>query len=217
MRSLICIIFLLMVTAAQADDVFVIVMQKQQEKREKGWSLLGWMETKKKVALMDQWLALNSAPSAPEFYFNIDTARYKYLGSRYNLYRGSVGAFISIFGIEAEYESSEEKYSKLASQLSVRILGSSNQYTNITLHYGYRDFRDTHNQYVGANLTLNILSFVGVNASYNRHLTGSNSGDGYTLGPFVDLVFFRIYAHWFKETVANIESTGTRLGLKMYF
>ena len=64
MKNLILsILFLLLPlqSFALAEGVYTVIVKKQEEKKSSRWSLADWLVTKKKIALMDQWLALNSS------------------------------------------------------------------------------------------------------------------------------------------------------------
>ena len=42
------------------EGVYTVIIKKQQEKKSTRWTLSDWLATKKRMALMDQWLALNT-------------------------------------------------------------------------------------------------------------------------------------------------------------
>ncbi len=50
------------------EGVYTVIIQKQQAKASSRWTLGDWLATKKKMALMDQWLALHSSTQIFELY-----------------------------------------------------------------------------------------------------------------------------------------------------
>ena len=235
MKLLLLLALMLTPVLCTADDIFIVVLKKQQEKEKRGWNLADWMSTKRKISLMDQWLALNSSASLFEFYLNADSANYKLDSSKKSLWRGSTGMFISILGFEGEYEKSTEDYTALTGTLSLRLLGASNQNTNISMLYGYKQLESASDQFQnsfwGCSLTLNIVRNFGVTSSYRKYLKQisdrgyDTSGTLWEAGAFIDISFLRFHALWFEEKLTlNTQGndseqtrTGTRLGLKIYF
>jgi hypothetical protein len=234
--TIILIVLLLSSVTCLADDVFVVIMKKQQEKRARGFDLLGWMQTKKKIALMDQWLALNSSASSYEFFFDGDRSKYTLdqnsTSSDHVLLRGNVGFYATIFGFEAEYEKSNEKYESKIGIVGLRLLGIADQSTNLVTYLGYRDMdlttmNENHtNTFVGLRSNIYINSFLGINGNVRKYLTNTTEAiesDGLLTeyGAFIDLFFLRLTWTYFTETTnykrSGVSTTDTRDGTRINF
>jgi len=224
-----------------ANDVYVIVMQKQEQKKQRGWSLADWMVTKNKMKAMDMWLALNSSANLFEFYVgghqsnydlnNINTSSKtskKILG-------GELGAYVSILGVELEYDKSNEKYDLRSGMVALRIFGTAYQGTNLTIGFGNKTFdvendHEYNNQFVQGKLAINLLSFLGVQGIYKNYLARKSNGielSGYKniFGAYLDIYFLRIYGNLFAEKLNYSNSlvyttqkrSGYTLGAQIFF
>jgi len=240
------VLFCLSPLAAFSEDVFVVIMKKQEEKKATRWSLAEWLNTKNRMGLMDQWLALHSSSESPfEFSGGGDFANYD-LKNKINdgslptttsnkANRGRFAAYVSIVGLEGMYESSDEKYTAYSALLNLRLLGTSMQSTNINIQYGMRnlkfDLNEYQNYFYGGSLTLYMMDFFGLDA-LTRFYIGKRAGHGTRmsgnlteLGGFIDISFIRIYGTWFKELLKFTEvtpsytqtRTGVRAGLRFFF
>lgn len=224
-----------------SNDVFVVIMQKQQAKQNTSWNLVDWMLTKKRIALMDQWLALNTSANIFEFMAYGSNSEYKYKeantsSSIQNKFeRGGAGAYASILGLESEYEKSNESSETILALAALRLIGTSSQGTNLSLEYGMKKFdfsnEEFKNQFYGAHLTLYLLSFLGIEGKYRNYLKDSSSLSRDVTGfyreatGFIDISFFRIFGSLFKESLYFEENSiknkdvryGKILGLKLFF
>lgn len=224
-------------------DVFVIIAEKEQKKKSSSWNLLDWMETKKQFALMDQWLALNTnKESLFEGYIGSDQGKYDFRSidstSKKTMLSGSLGLFVSLFGLEGQYEKSNERFENYNYQASLRIFGPYKQSTNITMFYGIRDQKTAlgeklQNQYWGGSATVYLFRFLGGEFLYRKYLKGETSlqkrkitGSLTETSAFIDIYFLRFYGTLFKErthevtTLGNesdFEREGVKLGLKVFF
>jgi len=194
----------------QADDIVTIVVKKEEEKRKSRWSLSEWLDTRDKMRVMDMWLALHS-PSPYEFFF----------GSEYHFNDGTTrtenlslrgAAYASIFGLEVQRD-----FAPLAEThalFNLRVFGYHVQGTNLTLQAGMR-FRDEPSQhrnlFAGADLTLYLGKFIGLQGLYRRNFaslpnTAGAAVDGTRLEAqgFIDFKMLRILAGYLSE-----QETGT--------
>ncbi len=251
--SLIIIIFSLnSFSVIAGNDVYVFVVKKQEQKKSSRWSLGEWLLTKKKIALMDQWLALNSSSNLFEFYLGGNSMHYnlkRYTTSEnikipHSGNEGELGIFCSIIGLEGSFAAFNEKGKSYTGQLSVRLLGRSYQGTHLSIYYGLKgvnlknDDRDKYsNQYVGGELSLYILPFLGIDGSYKYYLEDKFSAnsktkkvDGYytDVGTFLDMSFLRLYGKLFYDRVdvrqvapilndVREVRKGVKLGAKIFF
>jgi hypothetical protein len=196
--------------AIRADDVFTIVVKKEEEKRKNRWSLSEWLETRDKMRVMDMWLALHS-PSPYEFlfgteyHFNSSTTKNENLSLR-------GGAYASIFGLELQRDFSP--VGETHALFNARVFGYHAQGTNLTLQAGMR-FRDEpaqhRNLFAGADLTLYLGRFIGVEGLYRRNFSSLPNSAGATANGvrleaqgFIDFKMLRILAGWMSE-----QETGT--------
>ncbi len=246
MKSFILVLSLLLLLPswASADDIIVIIAQKQKEKRKRGWSLADWMDTKKKIALMDQWLALNSSANIFEVILDGQIGRYSHAFQENNtsaskdeeVLGGGLSIFASIFGINAHFEATDEIYTQYSFSGSLRLFGRAQQSTNITLHYGMRqrdfDGEDIfQNQFWGASMDFNLFHNFGFEGQYRQYLESSSEekdikgkGYDYHYGAFFDLLFIRLYGNFFREEFITYngermreQRKGVRAGLKLFF
>lgn len=224
------------------DNIFIIIAKKQEEKKRTSWSLSDWMMTKKKIALMDQWLALNSSPDNFEFYLEGYEQKYKpesstsgvnTIKSKKTLDAGSLGAYYKIFGVSGGYGESNDKSSFYDGQLNLRLFGTSIQTTHLNASFGRKHFnRDQNydNWYWGGSATLYLLPFLGGEANYRRYIgskTTNTHSQGYIFEPgaFLDIFMLRLFATYSKE-VMDLESNaiktretrkGWKLGVRIFF
>lgn len=234
---LILCLLLINLPLVSAEDIIIIVAKKQQAKKRTRWTLADWFATKKKMALMDQWLALNSSANIFEFYLGADTNQYSFNSQTNNIgsnidrrsNRIAFSAYVTILGVKYEYDRSNEKYIAQSADLNLRLLGNAAQATNLTISYGVRKLRSTakfQNQYWGAHLTFYLLSVFGFESQYRNYLLNNGlNGRLKEVGAFIDISFLRLYGTWFKETLNIREENaftaenreGTRWGIKIYF
>ena len=224
-----------------ANDVYVIVMQKQEQKKQRGWSLADWMVTKNKMKAMDMWLALNSSANLFEFYIGGHQSNYD-LNNIHNSTKepkevlgGELGAYVSILGVEFEYDKSNEKYDLRSGMVALRIFGTAYQGTNLTIGFGNKTFdvendNEYNNQFIQGKLAINLFSFLGVQGIYKNYLSRESNGielSGYKniFGAYLDIYFLRIYGNLFAEKLNYSNSlvyttqkrNGYTLGAQIFF
>ena len=221
------------------------IREKQAQKNAKRWSLSEWLDQKGRNKLMDMWLMYNT-PSPYEFFFSVDTSNLEQeiqVGTNtpteqtYRNYRGSIGAFVTMVGLYGEYESSDEELEQWKALFMVRLLGSSDQSTNFTIHYGLMNqtFNDEETQYQvgGGRLTLYLVKAFAISGMY-EHIFEATSvennitseGSRWEAGAHIEYGALRLYGSWYQEvmeltTTTNQESERTRqgllYGLRFYF
>lgn len=228
---------------ARAQGTFIGsgVYKRSQDKESTRWTLADWMTQKRSFKAMDQWLALNRTLSS--FEFNIEGGRQTYDlevgGSTTKKEIDHYGASIywSIFGLEYQFEKSNENYERESAQFNLRILGTSSQTTNITGFYGIRKTsysnpsNELENQYAGGRINLYFLDFFGVEGQYQKNFRAEDKnnteyeGERIEYGVFIDLVFVRLYGKAFQDTNHKTDSVGVQTkesregseaGIKLY-
>lgn len=250
MKTIIAVILPILVvlsslSSALAADIYIVVLQKQEEKKASRWSIADWLETKKRIEVMDQWLALNSSSNIFEGYFDYNYSEYGVrdnLGNtkRRTLNSGGAGLFASIVGIEGKYTQSDEKYDDYEAMASLRLFGRADQGSNITVSYGVRFFDyNTETNNIEDNVTskfwnvrssLYLISNLGIQGSFRKYSTDRTDkrnvkvhGQRVEGGAFIDLSFFRLYGTYFKdyfyskEAVSKETREGVIGGLRLYW
>jgi hypothetical protein len=196
------------------EGIYQVIVKKQQEKQGQRWTLLDWLGTKKKMALMDQWLALNSSSSSL-FEFSLEASKGDLdFGdalsvSEKSFERFSSSLYIKFLGLSIIKEKIGTELSSTSFQGSIILLGSSNQSTNIQAYYGVRNLtylnQELSPNYWGARANLYILPFLGGFYDYRKYLSDSegqysfNSGDRHEFGGFLELWLLRLKVTLMRE------------------
>ncbi|MCM2279900.1 MAG: hypothetical protein NDJ89_17635 [Oligoflexia bacterium] len=200
----------------QADDVYTIVVKKQEAKAQKRWSLSEWLETKEKIRLMDMWLALHT-PSPFEFSLGADYRTGNSPSGSFTGWSGSFAAYASIFGLEAQYEDSAAR--TFRGLFHLRIFGYSDQATQITLQTGLISRDGARAALAGVRTNIYLARFFGIEGLF-RHVFESASGASlggkrFEAGAFIDFDFVRVTGSYFSEPSSAL--SGASLGTRLYF
>lgn len=211
----------------------------QEAKVARRWSLAQWMEQKGKVQWMDLWLKTpydsggSRGGSGGPWIYDV------YLGGDYNQNhreaRGTfsplpgeadprsvgyhAGFFMSVFGIHGEYEHSEpENRTVWDGLLQLRLLGISDQASNLTLFYGVhqQEFLDdkVNLPQAGGSLTFYLVNAWAVQGRYQLFFkTESDLGneiEGYRFEgtTWVEWGGVRFFGTWFHEPLEYVSPTG---------
>ena len=216
---------ILSVPASHADDVYQIVIKKQEEKKKTRWSLQEWLETRDRMRLMDLWLAMNS-PSPYEFYLGGDlqllersSAPRTFSGSAY------AGAFASIFGLEVKKDFGPGQDWRALFRL--RVFGYHDQSTHLTFHGGLRWTllpEDSRNAVAGYSMRIYLGRFFGIDhlGQYVFPSTPtasglSVSGTRFEIGGFIDFNILHFYAQYFWDHSSGEIRNGPAGGIRVYF
>ncbi|WP_372656157.1 hypothetical protein [Halobacteriovorax sp.] len=215
---------------ALAEGVYTVIVKKQEEKKSSRWSLADWLVTKKRIALMDQWLALNSSTTWFEYIFDYaagDLDEYQ----ENELERFGASLYLKFLGLEYSRNNFSALENKSEYKLNLLLLGSSVQSTHIRGFYGKRKDSTYSQDLYGGSLTLYIASFLGTELNYTK-LKEAKSSDGLSTvegerveyGVFLELSFIRLYLNNFKERnsfkgagLSPRTDEGTILGTKLFF
>ncbi|MEM7647321.1 MAG: hypothetical protein AAF203_10460 [Pseudomonadota bacterium] len=235
--------FLLSSPTAKAYDFYRKAQIKQQQKDAKRWSLSQWLEQKKNSQLMDTWLMFN-APSPYEFFFSLDTSSFEQkttisgLESQQSFrnYRAAFGAFVTIAGLYAEYETSDEELEQWKALFMFRLIGSSDQSTNLTLHYGlmnqeYDGTDPTQHQVAGVRSTFYLLKALALTGQYEMIFKATSEqgneieGSRVEAGAHIEYGALRFYGSWYQEDMDRVISgveqkqirEGILFGTRIYF
>ena len=242
--STIALFFLLIPSQSWAYKFVDYAQRKQVAKDAKRWSLSEWLDQKSRIGLMDSWLMFN-APSPYEFFFGGDTAtveRTLVTGptetkDSLRMHRGYFGAFVTIVGLYGEYKSVDKDYDQWKALFLLRLLGSSDQSTNFTVHYGLmnRSFENNdqvQHQVGGGKIDLYLLKALALTGMY-EYIIEAQSEQGVDMkgsrvegGLHLEYGALRVYGSWFQETIDRVDSLnvqsemtreGIQFGLRLYF
>lgn len=215
---------------ALAEGVYTVIVKKQEEKKSSRWSLADWLVTKKRIALMDQWLALNSSTTWFEYIFDYAAGDInEFQENRFERFGASL--YIKFLGLEYSKNNFTTLENKDEYKLNLLLLGSSVQSTHIRGFYGKRSDSTYSQDLYGGSITLYLANFLGTEFSYTK-LQETTSSDGLSTvegerveyGVFLELSFLRIYFNKFKERnsfsgagLSPRTDEGTILGTKIFF
>jgi len=201
---------------------------RQEKKKTTRWTLSDWMSTKQQVALMDQWLALNTSANMFDLYFFGSTGKeFTRSTSDIDLEENDLetqfykaGLFFSILGAEGEIDNADQGTIE-RNNFSIRLLGKSLQSTSLIIKTGYRmqesEITDTklNNLTYGADLTLYFFKAFGVTLSSSQIVSGKDADDNTVAGyysqaqAFIEANFLRVSAIYFEEGL-EIEMASSR-------
>lgn len=215
----------LSVSVSRADDVYQIVIKKQEEKKKTRWSLQEWLETRDRMRLMDLWLAMNS-PSPYEFYLGGDLQLLE-RSSAARVFSGSayLGAFASIFGLEARKDFGPGQDWKGLFRL--RVFGYHDQSTNLTFHAGVRwtlQPEDYRNAVAGYSMRIYLGKFFGIDHLGQYFFPSTPTGSGFSasgarfeVGGFIDFNILHFYAQYSWDRSTGEARSGPAGGVRIYF
>jgi hypothetical protein len=231
------------VSLAHSYDFYNRAQIKQDQKDAKRWSLGEWLEQKQKYKLMDSWLMFN-APSPYEFFIGVDTSSLQKTTTianvdsidNYRNYRASIAAFVTLIGLYGEYETSNEKLSQWKALFMFRLIGSSDQSTHLTLHYGLmnQNYNEDPNQHQvgGARFNFYLIRAFALTGQYDYILKSTSelgveaSGARIEAGAHIEYGALRIYGAWYQEKMDVIsplqvqslqKREGILFGTRVYF
>ncbi len=229
-----CLLFIVLITSTSAfAQNNSGVTRKVEKKVQSRWTLAEWMEQKKNMKWQDQWLAINTSDNPFEFFLEGESSEMKhYLSNakddttKYQRTRGRAGAYASIVGLEGGYEAEEKGWSAWDASFNLRIFGTAQQNTHLTLQGGLKSYAHTprgtseteqyQNTFGGVEFAIYLTKYFGLQGEY-RKLFPEKSSKGTTLEgensrayAFIDFAFLRIYGGWNKEYLIFNENTLTR-------
>lgn len=238
-----CLIF---ANSALAAFEFSPRSPSQVTKEAKRWSLSQWMEQKGKIQWMDLWLHSNvQSPSFYEVYVGGDYGTLEttsttslgplITGGDYNTTSGHAGIFVSFIGVYGRYErNSDENRTTWDALAQLRLLGTSDQASNLTVFYGFRgeEFLNDKvlHQQAGGSLTLYLLNAWAIQGRYQHFFEETSDNSNTISGHRVEATTWlewgavRFYGTWYKEpielsnAVGRLEATreGVNAGLRVY-
>lgn len=214
---IICSLFLFSFKTFSLEEVYTVIIKKQEEKRRSQWSLADWLLTKKKIALMDQWLALNTSADVFESSLFGGTNDLELVNESPVVEKSGVRFGASMFIYFAGLEYVKDKVSDVQDinkfSLRLRLLGNSSQTTGLEFLGGIRTLNDKtglgdfDQSFYGVQARLYLLSFLGIRSRYEKYSDDHNSsGTSLTLGGerieyavFADISFIQLEAMMYRE------------------
>jgi len=247
MRSLFFTVILLTYFQSQAYTYdFSPRSESQVSKEASRWSLAQWMEQKGKIQWMDLWLHSNQAsPSYYEMYLGGEHSHYArdsmpmaagLPDESFNSSSAHAGFYIAWFGVYGKYEDSRTEDRTVWDGLAqLRLLGASDQGSNLTAFYGLENEKfnndKVQNQEFGGALTLYLLNFWAAQARYS-HLINATSDQGLSVGGYrfegtswIEWGAVRVFGTWFHEprestgaagSTTTLRREGFNVGLRVY-
>lgn len=203
------VLFVVPTPRASADEVYNIVIKKQEEKAKGRWSLADWLDTRDRMRMMDLWLAMNS-PSPFEFYLG-GAMRYSWAPSLFG-YQFYGAAYATIFGLQFQYENWGVE--RMLASFHLRVFGLHNQATNLTPEIGIKQETvggvTARSPYLGVGLTLYLAKFAGIDGIYRYYLPSTPTAQGtsqtshrFEGSLFLEFRILRIYGSYFYEPTLN--------------
>lgn len=226
------------------------MVRKADEKYQSRWTLADWFETQRKTRLQDMWLAGNRGEDIYDFGLggSFGTVSIFSNGSttKTDEVAGASGFFLAyatVVGVEAKYwdythsqSSSSEQEQGYQLALALRLIGDSQQNTNLTLYGGSRAFQDgsgdrARPNFIGARATLYLTKAFGLESAYELQLPVTSEfgaeleGRRLEGGIFLDFAFLRVFATgtWdsrvrkFQAISSDRKRESIDGGLKLFF
>lgn len=223
------------------------MVKKGDAKYQDRWTLGSWFETQRQTRLQDMWLAGNREDDLYDFMLGgrtgVRTTKTDGVESslRSRGIQAEAIAYATLVGLEGQYIDFETEGSRWQGALGIRLIGDSQQNTNLTALYGIGSMLDVdpggqtsdevQNSFVKGRLTLYLTRAFGVEASYQMSLPASSrngaeiEGSIVDTSAFLDFSFLRIFGTWSRETRLRkfqaISSERNResidAGLKLFF
>lgn len=222
----------------QADEVYTVIIKRQEEKKASRWTLADWLMTKQRISLMDQWLSLNTESNFFDFSISYDKFNFKQTSQNsnknYNDSNFNAKFFMSFIGFEANIEKLNSNFSSKSYGVDLRLLGSSLQSTHLLLKYGLINTKSTFasndlefsSKYFELEGNLYLLGFFGISYKYHDTQKSSKDGSSYdnastNYGIFLDLWILKFYLEKVNQTHTydkqKIRDKGEKIGVSILF
>ncbi len=223
------------------------MVKKGDDKYRDRWTLGDWFETQRQTRLQDMWLAGNREDDLYDFMMGgrtgVRTTTVDGVPSnlRSRGIQAEAIAYATLIGLEGHYLDLESEGYGWQGSIGVRLIGDSQQNTNLTVLYGVglkQEFDvaaqtsdEVENQHAKARVTLYLTRAFGAEASYQKTMAGNSrngaevEGSSVEATVFLDFSFLRLSGTWSRETRLRkfqaISSERNResidAGLKLFF
>ena len=225
---------------------FGSIEEVQKKKESSRWTIEGWLSQKQKVQWMNYWLAMNTAPLDFEFSLGGNRGSHRSetntipgLISNTQSLEGEISVYYRIIGFTAEYRKPDADSASISALFNLRVIGTSLQASQLTLHYGLREFISQDpleaiekQQVAGVSTTLYLFDFFGLESHYRKELPVTNKGltkienSIFKYGLFIELGFLKLYGNIVEESSIQIppaasemvtNGKGSEFGVQLYF
>lgn len=225
---------------------FGSIEEVQKVKESSRWTIEGWLNQKKKIQWMNYWLAMNTSPLDFEFSLGGNRGSYKSetttipgVISNTQPIEGDISVYFRIIGFTAEYKKPDADSASISALFNLRVIGTSLQASQLTLHYGFREFISQDpleaiekQQVAGVSTTLYLFDFFGLESHSRKELPATNKGltkienSIFKYGLFIELGFLKLYGNIVEESSIQIppaaservtKGRGSEFGVQLYF
>lgn len=235
------LLFFLIFSKAYADNFYLVVVKKQEKKMQSRWTLASWLETKNRMALMDQWLALNTTDTWLEVILDYSRGEFDQTlnevdqDTKIKFNRHQLSIYLKFIGFEYDYYDYSDIKKESVIKLNLLLLGSSVQSTSVRFFAGSRSFTyegySKYSQLVhGASVSFYFLDFFGTELEYTKYNKTKSQDKLYSLdgekleyGAFLEISALRLYLNKYKEKNyfsgspnLNRRDEGYSFGLKLF-
>lgn len=221
-----------------ADEVFTVIIKRQEEKAASRWTLSDWLMTKQRISLMDQWLSLNTESNLFDFSLSYEKLNFKQTfnqtSTNVNDNNLNTKFFVSFIGLEASREFSKSIFENTSYSLNLKLLGSSLQSTNLQVKYGISKIESNfenkklsyNTKFFETEANVYLLGFVGVSYKYNNTFKSIKDSTEYSkkfqnYGVFLDMWIFKFYIEKIHQTHLydgqKIRDKGEKVGISLLF
>jgi hypothetical protein len=225
---------------------FGSIEEVQKKKESSRWTIEGWLSQKQKIQWMNYWLAMNTAPLDFEISLGGNRGSHKSetntipgLISSTESLEGEISVYYRIIGFTAEYRKPDADSASISALFNLRVIGTSLQASQLTLHYGLREFISQDpleaiekQQVAGVSTTLYLFDFFGLESHYRKELPVTSKGltkienSIFNYGLFIELGFLKLYGNIVEESSIQIppaasemvtKGKGSEFGVQLYF
>lgn len=246
-QTALLVLLLICSSATAASQRAAVSTRKSAGKETTRWTLFDYLTQRQNIRLMDMWLSVNRSSSLFEAALSGGPVSYRYRTTSGGTSTSSdktsqayrLSLFVSIFGIEGEYEETNHDTKSYGGNVAIRLLGNSIQSTHLTVKYGLQTRIDSSgtpeekwsNQFAEADLNVYLIKYFGLKGEYRYYFPDKSSqgtdlqGDRTTAGVFIDVGMLRLYGDYFQEklkyetatTVTDKKRDGYEYGAKLFF
>lgn len=203
------LLLLIYVPSTQAfEGTYNLIIKKQEEKKRSRWTLSDWLIQKEKIRAMDMWLAINTKEDPFEFYLqgmytDLDRDINKTIES-FKTSESSLTANVTLLGLRYGYIDAGKDYFGSEGLVKLRIFGTSDQNTHISVAYGRIDYNEQgeifKNPFYQGDLAIYLNKYIGIGGTYRQFVKQEGTlnteleGDVASYRLFIDYGIFRIFA-----------------------
>jgi hypothetical protein len=236
------LLFFSISSSAKSSSFFDSLNKKSSGKNASKWTIADWLETKKKVQVMDHWLAVNSSINIFEFYLGVShfdfTDQLFDLGepgikSKDELSTITLAGFLTILGLKIQNEI-DDSMDTTSMEVLLRVFGKSEQSSRWNLFYGTNFIKDDFylesykRVFYGSEVRIYIFKFLSMDGRYVFFEPSEVPDNSIKKGTLVeyglnfDLGAFQLFGKYVDQTndltlSSKMIRNGIRYGVNFYF